>query len=369
MHGIRRGRTRVAVIGLVTASVALGVAPSAAGAREHARHGTAIVRTNLVSDQPGRAALTDPNLVNAWGMSHGPNTPLWVSDNGADVSTLYSGAVGATPIAAVPLVVHTPGGAPTGQVFNDTSGFVVPGTTKPALFIFAGENGDLSAWNQAVPTATSAVAVGHEDDAVFKGLTIVHSPFGPLLLAANFHDNRVDVFDATFTRLPVDLLFHDSRLPAGYAPFNVAAIGNQVFVTYAKQDADRHDDVAGSGHGFVDVYTNYGALLHRFAGRGVLNSPWGMVVAPSTFGRFAGALLVGNFGNGRIHAFDLRTGRLEGTLRNRHHRAIVIDGLWGLIVGDPSAGGADAVWFSAGPDNEAHGLLGILRAAPPHRTS
>jgi uncharacterized protein (TIGR03118 family) len=360
MHVTTRRRTLVALIGVVAATTALGVGSAPASAHEH---GTTLSQTNLVSDQPGHAALTDPNLVNAWGLSHGPNTPLWVSDNGADVSTLYSGAVGSTPVSAAPLVVGTPGGAPTGQVFNNTPGFVVPGTTSPALFMFAGENGDLSAWNQSVSPATEAIAVGHEDGAVFKGLTIVHSPFGPLLLAANFHDNRVDVFDATFKQLPVDLLFHDSRLPRGYAPFNVAEIGDQVFVTYAKQDAARHDDVAGHGHGFIDVYTNYGVLLHRFASRGVLNSPWGLTVAPSSFGRFAGDLLVGNFGDGRIHAFDLRTGHLEGTLQSQRHHDIVIDGLWGLIVGDAAAGGTDTVWFSAGPDGEAHGLLGILRAA------
>ncbi|MGH8963100.1 MAG: TIGR03118 family protein [Jatrophihabitantaceae bacterium] len=356
--GTRR-RTVVGLAGVVAATAAIGLAPSAASAHER---GTEFDQVNLVADQPGRAAITDTHLVNAWGMSHGPNTPLWVSDNGADVSTLYSGDVGGQPVAAVPLVVGTPGGAPTGQVFNDTSQFVVPGTTSPALFIFAGENGDLSAWNQSVSPATEAVSVGHGNGAVYKGVTIAHSPFGPLLLAANFHDNRIDVFNASFTQLPVGLLFHDRHLPRGYAPFNVAEIGDRVFVTYAKQDAARHDDVAGSGHGFIDVYTDYGALLHRFASRGPLDSPWGMVVAPATFGHFAGDLLVGNFGDGRIHAYDLRTGHFEGTLQNRRHHAIVIDGLWGLIRGDQAAGGPDAVWFSAGPDSESHGLLGILRA-------
>jgi uncharacterized protein (TIGR03118 family) len=196
-----------------------------------------------------------------------------------------------------------------------------------------------------------------------RGLALAHSPFGPLLLATNFHDNRVEVFDAGFTRLNVAGLFSDPNLPRGYAPFNVAEIGDKVFVTYAKQDAAGEDDVAGPGHGFIDVYTNYGVLLHRFASRGVLNSPWGLVVAPSSFGRFAGDLLVGNFGDGRIHAFNLSTGRFDGTLRDKHHRAIQIDGLWGLLVGDAAAGGPDSIWFSAGPDDESHGLLGLLRAS------
>jgi uncharacterized protein (TIGR03118 family) len=358
MQKTTRRWTAIGFAAVIAATPALGAAP--ASARAHDEGG--FQQTNLVSDQSGKAVFTDPNLVNAWGMSHGPNTPVWVSDNGADVSTLYRGAVDGLPVSAVPLVVSIPGGAPTGQVFNDTTGFTVPGTTSPALFIFAGEDGDLSAWNLSVPSTTAAVAVGHVDGAVYKGLALVHSPFGPLLLAANFHDNRIDVFDATFKQIPVNLLFRDSRLPRGYAPFNVAEIGSRVFVTYAKQDADKEDDVAGAGHGFIDVYTNYGVLLNRFASRSVLNSPWGMTVAPASFGKFAGDLLVGNFGDGRIHAFDLRTGHLEGTLQDERHHAIVIDGLWGLIVGDAIAGGTDAVWFSAGPDGEAHGLLGILRA-------
>ena len=318
-------------------------------------------RINLVSDQPGHARLTDKNLVNAWGMSHGPNTPLWVSDNGADVSTLYQGATSGAPVSALPLVVSIPGGAPTGQVFNDTKGFAVPGTGQPALFVFASEAGAITAWNKAVPSTTSAVKVAAVHDAVFKGLALVHSPFGPLLLATDFHHGRVDVFNSQFRLLHVGRLFHDPRLPARYAPFNVAQIRGHVFVTYAKQDAARHDDAAGPGHGFIDEYTSYGVLIRRFASRGALNSPWGLVVAPKTFGTFAGRLLVGNFGDGRIHAFSLRTGRMVGTMLNAHRHPIVIDGLWGLIRGDAAAGGVNSVWFSAGPDKEAHGLLGLLQ--------
>jgi uncharacterized protein (TIGR03118 family) len=360
MYATTRRRGMLALMAAVATTGALVALPaSAASARN--RHDPAIQQLNLVSDQAGKAAIRDANLVNPWGMSHGPNTPVWASDNGADVSTLYRGAVGSTPVSAVPLIVSIPSGAPTGQVNNDTQGFQIPGTTTVAPFIFAGEHGDLSAWPGS--GATAAISVGHVADAVFKGLALVHSPFGPLLLAADFHGNRIDVFDSTFTQLPVGPLFRDPRLPRGYAPFNVAEIGDRVFVTYAKQDADREDDVAGRGHGFIDVYTNYGVLLHRFASRSVLNSPWGMAVAPQSFGEFAGDLLVGNFGDGRIHAYDLRTGHLEGTLRDKHHHDIVIDGLWGLLVGDAAAGGPESVWFSAGPNDETHGLLGILRAS------
>jgi uncharacterized protein (TIGR03118 family) len=237
----------------------------------------------------------------------------------------------------------------------------VPGTAQPALFIFASENGDITAWNRSVSPLTEAVRVGHVDGAVFKGMALVHSPFGPLLLLADFHNDRIAVFDENFRQLPGDEVFSDPHLPAGFAPFDVAEFGDQVYVTYAKQDAAGHDDVAGPGNGFVDVYTDYGAFVRRLHDHRVLNSPWGMVIAPDTFGSFAGDLLVGNFGDGRIHAFDPRTGAFRGTLRGADHRPVTVDGLWGLTRGDGMAGGDDSVWFSAGPDDEAHGLLGLLR--------
>jgi uncharacterized protein (TIGR03118 family) len=306
------------------------------------------------------AQLHDPQLVNAWGLSRGPNTPVWVSDNGADATTLYNGAVPGSPESPVAKVlsVSVPGGAPTGQVFNDTTAFPLPGTTTAARFIFIGEHGHLSAWAGG-PAATRVL---HTAGAVYKGLALAHTPAGPMLLAADFHDNRIDVFDGTFARIHRTGMFRDSSLPKGYAPFNVAEINGQVFVSYAQQDADRVDDVAGKGHGFVDVFTTSGAWVKRFAGQGVLNSPWGMTVAPANFGRFSGDLLIGNFGSGRIHAFDPSTGAFLGTLHGPSGHALVIDGLWGLMTGDAVAGGADAVWFSAGPDDESHGLLGVLRA-------
>jgi uncharacterized protein (TIGR03118 family) len=365
---ISAGHRRLALSGAaVLTTAALVSAPAAASAHDSmGEHSTAFTQSNLVADQPGKAMITDPNLVNAWGMSHGPNTPLWVSDNGADVSTLYTAGVGGTGVAAVPLVVHIPGGAPTGQVFNDASGFDVPGTGSPALFIFAGEDGTISAWNKAA--GTSAIAVAQPPNSVFKGMALVHSPFGPLLLVADFHNDQIDIFDSNFQQLPGGGgVFSDPRVPAGFAPFNVAAIGNNVVITYAKQDADRHDDVAGRGNGFVDVYTSYGALVERLQNHNALNSPWGLVVAPSTFGSFAGDLLVGNFGDGRIHAFDLRSGEFAGTLTDATtHHALAIDGLWGLALGDGVAGGVNSVWFSAGPNGEAHGLLGLLQPSVPH---
>jgi uncharacterized protein (TIGR03118 family) len=340
--------------GVAVAMLVIGV-PASAGAAAGG-----YVQDNLVSDQPGKAQLTDPQLVNAWGMSRGPNTPVWVSDNGVDVATLYSGAVPGSPESPVSkvLTVGIPGGAPTGQVFNDTGAFLLPGTATAARFIFIGEDGDLSAWAGG-PAAT---LVGHTADAVYKGLALAHSPSGPMLLAANFHDNRIDVFDSTFAPVPAAGMFSDPTLPAGYAPFNVAEINGQIFVTYAKQDAEAMDDVAGPAHGFVDVYTTSGAWVKRFATHGVLDSPWGMTIAPAKFGQFSGDLLIGNFGDGRIHAFDPNTGEVLGTLRGTSGRPLAIDGLWALMVGDAAAGGPNSVWFSAGPDGEAHGLLGVLRA-------
>jgi uncharacterized protein (TIGR03118 family) len=344
--------------GLTAAALVLLVPLPTAGAHGSGKNGT-YTQENLVSDQPGVAQLTDPQLVNAWGMSRGPNTPVWASDNGADVTTLYNGATGSpeSPVAKV-LSVAIPGGAPTGQAFNDTTAFQLPGTTTAAHFIFIGEDGDLSAW----ASGPSATLVGHTDDAVYKGLALVHGASGPMLLAANFHDNRIDAWDGTFTPVSTAGMFTDPDLPAGYAPFNVAAIQGQVFVSYAMQDANREDDVAGKAHGFVDVYTTSGEFVQRFATHGVLDSPWGMTIAPAGFGQFSGDLLIGNFGDGRIHAYDPGTGDVLGVLRGASGTPLVIDGLWGLLVGDAAAGGPSSVWFSAGPDGEAHGLLGVLRA-------
>ena len=360
----RTGRPlgRALAIMSALALVALGSAPAASASTRH-RNITTYQQVNLVSDQPGMAALTDPNLVNPWGMSQGPTTPVWASDNGADVSTLYSGAgVGQTP-TIVPLVVAIPGGAPTGQAFNSTTGFVLS-NGMPAAFIFAGEDGALSAWNRTLSPNTSAESQGTFPDSVFKGLALQVRTSGPRLLLADFSKRRIDAFDSSFQpiRLPKGA-FTDRHLPAGYAPFNVAVIGDKVFVTYALCDPATNDDVKGAGHGFIDVYSGGGRLLHRFASRGVLNSPWGLAVAPQGFGKFSGHLLVGNFGDGLIHAFDLRSGHLDGTLRAPGGSPIRIDGLWGLLPGNGTSAGTSDVWFSAGPQDESHGLLGVIRAA------
>lgn len=350
------------------ASTTSSASASTAGQSGHGRHDrddNRFTQVNLVADTPGVARLTDPNLVNAWGLSQGPTTPVWVSDNGKDVTTLYTGGgQGQTP-AIVPLVVTIPGGAPTGQAFNPTTSFMLP-DGQPALFVFAGEDGDVSAWNPQLTPRTSAVHVASVPGGVFKGLALVQRRHhGPEILVADFVQRRIVAFDGAFQ--PVTLprgAFTDHRIPRGYGPFNVAVLGSRVFVTYALIDPKTGDDVKGPGHGFVDVYSTGGRLLDRFARRGGLNSPWGLAVAPAHFGAFSGDVLVGNFGDGKIHAFDPRSGHLRGVLRDDHGRPISIDGLWALLPGNGTSAGTDDVWFSAGPQDESHGLLGVLRARP-----
>ncbi|MBO0883269.1 MAG: TIGR03118 family protein [Mycobacterium sp.] len=335
---------------VVSLPVVASADPQSAGYQQH----------NLVSDQPGQATLTIPNFVNTWGLSHGPNTPVWVSNQGASNALLFNGAVNGSPVAQVSsVVVSIPGGQPTGQTFNDTTAFNVPGTTTPAHFIFAGVGGAISSW----ASGSQSVISGQDPGAIYTGLTLDHSPFGPVLLAADFHDNRIDVYDGQFKLQSSAGLFEDPHLPQGYAPFNVAEIGGKIYVTYAVQDANKVFDVPGQGHGIVDVYSNTGALLHRVATHGILNSPWGLTIAPANFGKFSNDLLIGNFGDGRIHAYDPQTGHPLGALTDPTGKPLAIDGLWSLLPGDPVAGGPDTLWFSAGPgEHHEHGLLGTLTA-------
>jgi uncharacterized protein (TIGR03118 family) len=356
----------------------VGATTPAAAASRPAHHATGFLQVNLVSDQPGVAPLTDPDLVNAWGLSASPGTdaapgsPLWVSDNGTDKTTLYTGA-SSTAVTKATLVVGVSSGAPTGQVFNtDATGFVVRdnlGRSGAARFIFVSENGGIDGWNPAVgasspgtPSTVTEVAVRNGANAVYKGLAIATASDGhTYLYAANFRSGRIEAYDNTFT--PVELpggLFVDPRIPAGYAPFNVQELAGKLYVTYAKQDATLRDDVAGHGNGFVDVFTTDGALVRRLVTRGVLNSPWGLALAPPDFGRLGGALLVGNFGNGRINAFDAKTGADLGQLRRPDGKPIAIDGLWALRFGNGNAAKTTELLFSAGPDGESHGLLGKI---------
>jgi len=311
----------------------------------------------------GVAANTDPNLVNAWGIASSATSPFWVSDNGAGLSTLYNSS--GTPqslVVTVPAAGSASGGTPTGVVFNPTSDFQVF-TGTPAKFIFATEDGTISGW--ASGTQATVKVDNAPTGAVYKGLASGNNGSGNFLYATNFHADAVDVFNGNFTATSLAGNFTDPSLPAGFAPFGIQNIGNTLFVTYAKQDAAGHDDVAGPGNGFVDRFDLNGNFLGRFASNGTLNSPWGLALAPAGFGTFAGDILVGNCGDGRINAFDPTTGAFLGQLKDTSGNPITIDGLWGLRVGNGGNGGdPNTVYFSAGPNGEADGLFGSLNFVP-----
>jgi uncharacterized protein (TIGR03118 family) len=289
---------------------------------------------------------------------------LWISDNGTDVSTLYTGGINGSIPQIVPLVVSIPEGAPTGTVFNPTSDFAVTVDHKSAAsnFIFDSESGRITAWSNAV-SGTKAQVKFSDPNAVYKGLAIGKRDGATFLYASNFHAGRVDVFNSKFVKVASPGGFADPDLPDGYAPFGIQSLNGKVYVSYAKQDEARHDDVKGPGHGFVDVYDTAGHLLKRLITRGALNSPWGLVIAPAEFGAFSGDLLVGNFGDGAINAYDPTTGASKGALVNTDGNPIAIDGLWGLRFGNGTMGTSHTLLFTAGIAGEAHGLFGEITAA------
>ncbi|NYD40421.1 TIGR03118 family protein [Nocardioides panaciterrulae] len=351
---------RSALTALGTPVLALLIATPAAGSMAATGSGPAITRVDQVSNHHGVALRTDRKLVNAWGLARSPSGPLWVANNGTSTATIYRGGVGGAPVTKVPRTVRIAGGAPTGQVFNDTHGFTLRTTSGrvPATFIFASESGDLTAWAAKAPGA-AAVVKAHVRGAVFKGLALWHSGRGNLLLATDFANGRIRAFDSHFhqVRLPAAVL-RDPRLPRGYAPFNVMTRGGTVYVAYAKQVPGSEDEAHGHGLGFVDRFTNSGRTVERIASHGPLNAPWGLATAPRAWGHLAGDLLVGNFGSGRIDVY--RHGHFVGPLRNAAHHPITIDGLWALQRGTAGTGGVGSVWFSSGPNDEKDGLVGQL---------
>jgi len=355
-------------------SLATGLSIAIPGVTANARDAAegAFRQTNLVSDIPGMAPLTDPNLVNPWGISASPASPMWVSDNNAGVTTLYNGAAN-PPIPLVVTIPPPPGsaadakGTPTGTVFNGTPDF------NGDLFLFATEDGTIVGWK-----GTDGTLARNEKDrskvgegAVYKGLAIGNNGSANHLYAANFRFGTVDVFDKHFNLVTLSGSFSDSQIPAGFAPFNVQELGGRLYVTYAMQKPDKHDDLAGPGNGFVDVYDLNGHLLQRLVRHGKLNSPWGLARAPENFGPFSGALLVGNFGDGHINAYSARTGRFIGTLRNKAGAPIQIDGLWGIRFGNGSGSGSalapkNTLYFAAGIGDEQHGLFGKIVSVGEH---
>jgi uncharacterized protein (TIGR03118 family) len=349
-----RPRSSLGIILAATVALALAGPADAHGGGKGAN---VYKKRNLVSDIDGVARITDPNLVNPWGLSFGPSTPAWVADNGKDVSTLYTGGVRRSIPVTLPLVVGIPGGAPTGTVFNPTGGFKVNGA--PAKFIFDSEAGTVTAWN----AGTQAVTEATTPDAIYKGLAIANKGGSTFLFAANFHAGTIDVFDDAFA--PVTLpagAFTDPNLPQGFAPFNVQEVGGRLVVAYAMQDANAEDEVAGPGLGYVDVYDTAGHLIRRLISGGALDAPWGIALAPNGFGAFSGDLLVGNFGDGAIDAYDPRTGAFDGALKNRDGNRILVNGLWALRFGNGVIGTPRTLLFTAGIGDEDHGLFGAIVA-------
>jgi uncharacterized protein (TIGR03118 family) len=328
---------------------------------------TTYLATDLVSDQPGVAPVTDPNLINAWGIAVNPTGAFWVSSNGADMSTLYTGDVAGSEFEKNMLEVAIPGGEPTGQVFNNTmSDFVIPGTSAKAFFIFASESGMVTAWSPFAPPVTTAkAAFTTTDDAIYTGIALGNSSIGNVLYLADFHNAEIDVLNSSFTEVSLAGTFTDPTLPDDFAPFNVAVIDNKLYVAYAKQDADAEDEVAGAGLGFVSVFDLNGNFQQRLISQGKLNAPWALIKAPADFGDFSGDLLVGNFGDGRINAYDVATGAFQGTLSQSPGHPLEIEGLWGLAIGNGiAAGDTNTIYYAAGPDDETHGLFGKITANP-----
>lgn len=331
---------------------------------------TGYVQTTLVTDtgtagNPYQASNSDGRLVNAWGIAFNPEGFVWVANNRTSSSTLYDGN-------GVPqsLVVSIPPGAagsagPTGIVYNGGAGFQVAkgGVSDRSLFIFAGEGGTLSGWSPAVD-ATNAVTTydGAAAGAIYKGLALASQGGADFLYAADFHNAAVDVFDAAFRKTSAAGGFRDDSLPAGYAPFGIQAIGDRVYVAYAKRQAQGDDEEAGEGLGLVDVFDTAGTLVKRLipAG-GKLDAPWGMAMAPADFGAFANALLVANFGDGKINAYDAGSGAFLGTLSKADGSPIVVDGLWGIAFGNGiNDQPTRTLFFAAGPADETHGVYGRI---------
>jgi len=345
------------------AAVAALIAVAATAALAASRADNIYTVHPLVSDSSTVAApATDASLVNAWGLSAGPTTPWWSSNNGTNTSTLYNGAGAKTP-----LTVAVPGG-PTGTVFNgNAADFVVSasGKTGSARFLFSTEAGTITGWSPGVDATNALVGADRSaGGAIYKGLATANDR----LYATDFHNARVDVFDKSFTLVPGG--FTDTTIPKGWAPFGIQALGSSIFVTYAKQDAKAEDDVATPGQGYVDEFTTDGTLVARVVNsqkkNAPLNSPWGLAMAPSDFGVFAGDLLVGNFGDGRISAYAKKgTDKwvYKGQLRHADGSPIVLGGLWAIAFGNGSAAGpTNTLYFTSGPSDEAHGLYGSITA-------
>jgi uncharacterized protein (TIGR03118 family) len=347
--------TRISSILLATIAAVAGAAPGSAAAQLSVR--------NLVTDDPTvhAAQITDPGLVNAWGLSYAPTSPFWVSSNGTGQAQLY--AVNPTTQATTKqgLTVSIPGdGTVTGQVFNSNAGSAFGGD----LFMFVSEDGTVSGWRGALGTTAETLAPGSSAN-VYKGVAFGTTGSNSYLYAANFRTGSIDVVKGSAAAPSLTGTFADPNLPSGYAPFNVQNLGGTLYVTYAQQDATKHDELAGAGLGVVDSYDLQGHLIARVATAGTLNAPWGLAIAPGSFGAMAGDLLVGNFGDGRINAYNPATHAFVGQVQDAGGGPLEIDGLWALSPGNGANAGSDSLlYFTAGPDDESHGILGVLTPVP-----
>ncbi|MCY1016241.1 TIGR03118 family protein [Pyxidicoccus sp. MSG2] len=364
LHPLRDGVLALAAAVLTMPAV------SAAESSWRCRDMNAYRQRNLVSDEALPGVTVDPNLVNPWGIAFNPFGAVWISDNATGVSTLYDGNG-----VIQPLVVSIPSppgdtgnGSPTGIVFNGSDFFVVTrGTSSgPARFIFATEQGTLAAWSPAVdPTHALLIPGTVGSGAIYKGLALAGTGTGLFLYATDFHNGKIDVFNSSFARVRPSGSFTDPFLPRGFAPFGIQNINGSLYVTFAKQDADREDDVQGRGLGYVSVFDADGHFLRRLISKGKLNAPWGLALAPASFGKFSNHLLVGNFGDGRINAYDPIDGDWEGALRLSNGDTFEVEGLWGLSFGNGLRDQpTDTLFFTAGTDDEAHGLYGRLDTKP-----
>lgn len=331
-------------------------------------------QTNLVSNT-GSAPVNDPNIQNAWGLISGPGTPFWVSNNAGGTSTLYAVNAAGTAATIVPLVVTIPNapsqpspGSPTGVMFNGspTDFLLAPG--KPAFFMFATEDGTIQGWNPGVMPTTAVIKVDNsqvpnaKNGAVYKGSTIAEIDGKHFILAANFRSRHIDVFDTNFKQVTIsEEAFEDDSIPHDFAPFNVQGLGPNIYVTFAKQDAARHDPVGGAGFGFVDVFNSHGRLLQRLEHGPWMNAPWGVVWATQHFGELTNTILIGQFRGGNVASFNPVTGRFIGNMLNPDGTTLTIDGLWALRFGnDAAAGPGTTLFFTAGPNGEVNGLFGTL---------
>jgi uncharacterized protein (TIGR03118 family) len=338
-----------------------------------AQHFTRVDLTVDAANVSPTAPNLDPNLVNAWGLTRASGSPWWISDNGTGVSTLYDGTGAAQP-AGQPLVVTIPlpkgqqgTSAPTGTVFNPTLAFEVAPKMK-AIFLFVTEDGTISGWNPQVEPTTAVIKVNRSKKAVYKGCALVQTDDGPRLYASNFKTGRVEVFDGRFGRVRTEeWAFRFPGLSTKrWAPFNVQNVGGNLVVTFANRDAGSKDENHGPGLGFVGVFSPKGRLLLRLQHGSFLNAPWGVALAPSDFGVFSHRFLIGNFGDGTIHAFNAVTGRFEGTMLGDDNTKVEIPGLWAISFasGNPKSGAATDLYFTAGPNDENNGLFGKLSPAP-----